>query len=131
MGNKSLSDDDGSSANLCEGCSTCCRYVSAKIDPPSNPEDLDMAIWYLYHGLSIFVDEDGWYLQINADCSQLNEAGECKVYDTRPIICRNYSQIECEKNNPDAYWHYFKTPEELQAYLKDNPTCKSKKPKIK
>jgi len=129
METSSAPDADGSSENLCRGCSNCCRYISIEMDPPNNPEDLDAAIWYLYHGMSIFVDEDGWYLQANADCQQLNAAGECKIYQTRPNICRHYAQAECEKNNPEVYWHYFKTVDELKAYLRDNPTCEPKKPK--
>ena len=125
------SDQQASSENLCQGCSLCCRYVSIEIPKPDNAEDLDVAIWYLYHGHKIFVDADGWYLQVDRDCQNLDDAGACRIYETRPQVCRDYDISDCEKHSPTAYWKIFNTAEDLREFMKDNPACEIKNPNEK
>ncbi len=116
--------------NLCQGCVRCCQYVSVEIPRPDNTEDLDIAIWYLHHGHQIFVDADGWYLQVDRDCLNLKD-GACAIYETRPQVCRDYDISDCEKHNPNAYWQIFTTAKELADFVKANPECKVKNPNEK
>lgn len=122
MANDSSSGDlaDSINKNLCQGCSACCRYFSVKINAPDNPKDLDTAAWYLYHKAKIFLDDEGWFVQIDADCMNLNQKGECMIYATRPNICREYAFEDCEKCNPKGFCLTFETVKELQNYLKDS-----------
>lgn len=120
-----METEEGSS-NPCQGCSRCCRYVSVEIPKPDNPEDLDIAIWYLYHGHKIFVDADGFYLQVDRDCKYLNSEGRCGIYENRPVICRDYDVADCEQNKPGAYWRIFSTAEELKEFVSENPKCEIK-----
>jgi Fe-S-cluster containining protein len=115
----------------CRNCSVCCQYISVKIDKPDNLEDLDIAIWYLYHGTRIFVDADGWYLQLDAKCQHLGLNGLCKIYKDRPHVCRDYKVFECEKNCKNAYWIIFNTADELKKFVADNPKCKVSNPNEK
>ena len=101
---------------LCEHCSgLCCRYIALPIDEPDTKEEFDDVRWYLLHGgVSVFVEDGDWYLNIETDCRHLQPDNLCGIYDTRPQICRDYSTETCEYHAGEyGYERHFLTPENL------------------
>ncbi|MCA9040639.1 MAG: YkgJ family cysteine cluster protein [Planctomycetaceae bacterium] len=104
--------------NLCEYCSAkCCRYFALPIDTPKKREDFDFLRWYMIHGdVSLFVEDDTWYLMVHADCQHLQENNMCGIYHTRPQICRDYSTDNCEFDDDVCYEKFFETADQLWEY---------------
>ncbi len=103
---------------LCEHCiAKCCRYYSVEIEAPVTATDRDVVRWYMLHQhASIFIDDGTWYLKVNSDCRYLLPDNRCGIYETRPEICRNYSQVDCEFDDDWLYEHYFESVEQLDEY---------------
>lgn len=105
----------------CDKCGgLCCQYFCFEIDEPDDFEEFDDIRWYICHeGVSVHIDEDGdWYIQIMNPCNNLDDDNRCKIYEDRPIICRNYGD-ECEYIGDDyGYRAEFTTPESVMAYAK-------------
>ena len=103
---------------LCSYCTArCCRYFALVIDTPKNWADFDNMRWYMMHGpVSIFVEDDSWYLMIHADCEHLQDDNLCGIYDDRPRICRDYSTVNCEYDDDSCYDKLFETPAQLWEY---------------
>jgi Fe-S-cluster containining protein len=103
----------------CLTCALCCTYVAVEIDGPSSVRAATDILWYLYHGgVSIYVDDDGWMVQIDTRCRHLGDDNKCGVYETRPIMCRSYDEKSCEVNADEVgvtlhsaaeYLEYLKT----------------------
>ena len=103
---------------LCEHCTgLCCRYFALPIETPTTGEDFDNLRWYMMHGeVSLFVDDEVWYLMIHADCQHLLSDYRCGIYQTRPAICRSYSTKSCEFDRDSCYEQLFETPAQLVEY---------------
>ncbi|UCE86823.1 MAG: YkgJ family cysteine cluster protein [Deltaproteobacteria bacterium] len=106
----------------CFSCQLCCTYMAVEIDAPTTNTEYDYIVWYLYHaGVSVFIDWEGdWYLKVDSRCEHLTDAGLCGVYENRPVICREFSFEDCEKNNTDGppdKW-LFETAEQFITWLK-------------
>lgn len=105
----------------CFQCSQCCRYVAMEIDKPTTSKEYDYIVWYLYHeAISVFVDwSDDWYIKFDSKCKHLNSSGMCGIYDTRPVICREFGWKDCEKNNPEeaADKHLFERADDFRTWL--------------
>ena len=103
---------------LCEYCTgKCCRYFALPIDTPSKRKDYEYIRWYLLHGrVSIFTEDDDWYLMVHNDCEHLLPDNRCGGYDTRPRICRDYSTKNCEYEDEWTYERYFETAEQVAEY---------------
>lgn len=84
----------------CTSCTQCCQYVAIEIDTPEDRKDFDNIRWYLYHpGIEVYIDhDDTWNVLFHSRCENLEADGKCGVYETRPIICRNFSVHTCEPN---------------------------------
>lgn len=95
---------------LCEHCTAaCCRYLAIEIDKPRSRRDYDDIRWYLMHeGISIFVEEGSWFLQIETRCKNLGLDHRCQIYDVRPAICRDFEPGECDyaAGPPDYELHF-------------------------
>jgi len=92
------------SKELCKGCTSCCEYVLIEIDAPKSKNDIDELIWFLLHGITIFIDsDDSWNLEIHNKCKVLNKKGKCSIYPIRPLVCKQYSHDECEKYKGKKY----------------------------
>lgn len=104
--------------SLCSYCTAmCCRYFSLPIDKPETWEEFDTVRWFMYHGkVSIYVDDDTWYICIYADCRHLQPDNSCGVYEDRPQICRDYSTSDCEYDDDGVHDLLFETPEQLWDY---------------
>lgn len=71
----------------------------------------------MMHGaVSVFVDDDTWYLLVQGDCKHLQEDNLCGAYETRPEICRKYTTDNCEYDDDGLYDQFFETPEQLWEY---------------
>lgn len=103
---------------LCAYCTgKCCRYFALPIETPTSWEDFDHIRWYMMHGdVSIFVEDDTWYLMVHADCKHLQPDHRCGVYETRPQICRKYTTDDCEYDDDACYEKLFESPEQIWEY---------------
>ena len=103
---------------LCSYCTgKCCRYFALPIDTPQTWEDYDHIRWYMMHGrVSIFVEDETWYLTVHADCQHLQDDHRCGIYEQRPRICRSYTTKDCEYNDDECYEKLFETPEQIWEY---------------
>ncbi len=104
---------------LCEHCAgACCRYLALPLDVPEDRRDFDDIRWYLMHeGISVFVEEGDWYVQIQTRCKNLRDDNLCGVYESRPSICRDYKAEDCDYSGGQfGYDHLFTHPVQLEAY---------------
>lgn len=103
---------------LCEFCDAkCCRYFALPIDKPSTFEEFDYVRWYLLHeGASVFVEDGDWFLLVHSPCKELGPDNRCRIYETRPQICREYSTARCEYDDLFVFEQYFETPEQVEEY---------------
>ena len=104
--------------NLCEHCTAkCCRYFALPIDKPDCRADFEFIRWYLLHEYAaVFVDDDAWYLIVHTSCKHLQSDHRCGIYETRPQICRDYSNDNCEYDDDYTYDRYFETPEQIDEF---------------
>lgn len=105
--------------SLCEYCTAkCCRYFALPIDAPDTRTEYDYIRWYMIHGrVSIFVDDETWYVMVHADCEHLQPDYRCGIYEKRPQICRDYTTDECEYDDDACYDKFFETSEQLWEYI--------------
>jgi Fe-S-cluster containining protein len=109
--------------NKCGFCtnSKCCTYLTQQIDTPRAKEDFDLLLWQISHrDVEVYKDSDGWFLLINNKCTHLQPGGRCGIYETRPQICRDYSNDYCEFDEPaeKSFDLYFKNYDDLLRYCK-------------
>lgn len=110
--------------NKCGFCtnSKCCTYITQEIPTPRSKHDFDHLLWQISHGnINIYKDEDGWYLLINNRCLHLHANGMCGIYETRPQICRDHSNDNCEFDEPaeEGFELFFNSYEALLKYCKN------------
>jgi len=103
---------------LCEHCTArCCQYFALPLDTPVDRDDYENIRWYMLHGdISVFVDDDSWYLLVHNTCDQLDDLDRCSIYSSRPTICRTYSTDHCEFDNDACYDRLFERPEQIDEY---------------
>lgn len=85
--------------NKCSFCanSKCCTYLTQQVPTPRSKSDFDHLLWQISHqNVQVYKDEDGWYLLVNNKCLHLQPGGRCGIYETRPQVCREYSNDYCE-----------------------------------
>ena len=109
--------------NKCSFCagSKCCAYITHPLDTPRSIADFDYLLWQVSHaGIAAFRDADGWYLQVDASCSHLAADGRCGIYATRPMICREHSNDDCEfdGSTEDDFELYFDSAMALETYCR-------------
>jgi Fe-S-cluster containining protein len=107
----------------CGGCiALCCRYFALEVDRPDEPSDFEDLRWYMLHqNVEIFIEGRSWFVQMYNKCSALGDDNKCTIYETRPKICREYSDVSCDKdelegNVPESSDITFRKVEELEAY---------------
>ncbi len=106
--------------SFCPG-SKCCNYITQAIDTPRSIADFDQLLWQLAHeNVQVYKDEDGWFLVALNRCRFLQAHGRCSIYESRPQLCRDYSNDYCEYDAPpeEGFDLYFQTYEELDAYCR-------------
>jgi Fe-S-cluster containining protein len=107
---------------LCDKCTgLCCRYFALPIEDPETKEDYDDIRWYLCHkDVTVFVEDDDWYINIKNKCSNLSEKDyKCKIYDKRPKICRGYDMDSCDLTEGEYdYDLHFTNAKQMEEYMK-------------
>ena len=103
--------------------SYCCITINQKIENI----DYDQMLWQIAHdNIELFVagNPPQWFLLVHTRCSKLNEYNLCTIYEDRPKVCKEYSNVGCEydmpldeKFNSSSSSKYFKTYEQLKQYL--------------
>lgn len=114
---------------LCEHCTAaCCRYLALPLDVPTTSRDYDDMRWYIMHkGISIFVEEGDWYIQIETACKNLGADNMCTIYETRPEICEEYKADGCDyASGAYGYDHLFTHHQQITEYY-ENKTGKKLK----
>lgn len=110
---------------LCDGCSQCCEYVNIIIKKPQTKKEIDKVFWYILHNLTICIDKDNdWMVYLPFKCRALNKEKMCTIYNTRPTICREYTQMKCEKYNNDDEEQIFINEKEFLKYINSNSQLK-------
>ncbi len=106
----------------CEHCTGhCCKYLALPLEKPKTARDFDDMRWYLLHeGITIFVEEGEWFIQVATKCQQLMPNNLCGVYETRPKICREYEAGECDYSGGSyEYDHLFTHVDQIEAFAKE------------
>jgi len=109
----------------CMECTQCCHYVAIEIDEPETRQEFDNIRWYLYHpGIEVYVDhEETWNVLVHSTCQHLQSDGACGIYETRPQICRDFSERECEPNTGEtAEQVLFRNADDLDAWMRISRT---------
>jgi Fe-S-cluster containining protein len=103
---------------LCAYCTAkCCRYFALPIEKPATYEEFEYIRWYLLHDqATVFTEDDTWYLLVHTTCKHLQGDNRCGIYNTRPIICREYSTRDCEYEDDWVYDQYFELSEQVAEY---------------
>ena len=104
----------------CAKCpAKCCRYFALEIDTPRTKEDFEKIRWYLAHKkVTVFIDKRKWFLNVENECRYLTKTYGCAIYSKRPLICREHSASDCERNSIDfGHEMVFRSIEELDAYI--------------
>jgi len=108
--------------NKCTFCkgSTCCTYLTHQVDTPRSMEDFDLLLWQISHReTQVYKDSDGWFLLINNTCRHLQPGGRCGIYESRPQVCRDHSNDDCEFEGPcgaEDFELFFPDYESLLTY---------------
>lgn len=110
--------------NKCGFCTNtiCCTYITQLIDTPRKKSEFEHLLWQVSHkNIEIYKDEDGWYLLIAGHCEHLQTDGRCGIYETRPEICRSYTNDYCEFDAApsEGFDLYFRNYDELLSYCKN------------
>jgi len=111
--------------NPCFGCGAeCCKYFAVYIEEPTDLDEYDAIKWYLHHKkVCVYIDkEEDWYVHVDNLCKQLSRDGKaCKIYDSRPDVCRNYEPGQCESADIDVgNIAEFYSVEELEEFFELN-----------
>lgn len=99
----------------------CCTYITQELPTPRTKADFEHLLWQVSHqDVSVYRDEDGWFLLVDRPCVHLGEKGMCMIYDRRPDVCREYSNDFCEYDAPaeEGFDLYFPDYDTLRKYCK-------------
>ena len=91
-----------------------------EIDTPRDERDYDDMLWMLApQQISIYVDEGKWYLMVHTQCQFLDtDTNLCKIYDTRPQMCREHSVDDCEWHGAYDFEQHFRSYDQLMQFMK-------------
>lgn len=103
----------------CDG--KCCKYVCLEIDEPEELEDFENIKWYVAHkNINVFVELDGsWTVEFVTPCENLTKDNKCSIYDSRPAICREYTQDTCPFYNKYEEAHRFECIVDVEKYIEE------------
>lgn len=105
----------------CDECrGLCCRYFALPIETPEDKADYDDIRWYLCHrGVSVFVEDGDWYINLNNKCKHLTKDNRCLIYNKRPRICRGYRHSTCDFVEGEYdYELHFTDDKQMVEYMK-------------
>jgi len=106
----------------CTACGLCCSYVAIEIDSPASVKQATQLLWYVYHeGVSLYDNDDEWMVQFDTTCIHLQPDYRCGIYETRPHICREFSEQDCEVNTGDDGRTFYNATEFLDHLRTTRP----------
>jgi Fe-S-cluster containining protein len=114
----------------CDQCTgDCCKYIAIEIDTPESREDFENIKWYLCHGnVTVYQDwEDSWLVEFKTNCKYLADDNRCKIYESRPQICRDHDMGNCVKNGegePEKV--IFRSIEDVEKHIKEHDVPSAK-----
>jgi uncharacterized protein len=104
----------------CLSCGLCCSYIAVDIEDPSTLRGATNILWYLYHeGVGVYTDGEEWMVTFDTRCRHLLDDNRCRIYETRPQICREFDETGCEVN-ADELGTTFATAPSFLAWLEQN-----------
>ena len=106
----------------CDKCNAeCCREICVEMDKPETIEDWDLIRWMVAHEkVAVYLDdEDDWLVEIKTDCKYINPDRTCKIYNERPLICKEHKLDSCVKNAEGGEKLRFNTVEEVDKYIEE------------
>ena len=114
--------------NICKKCEAlCCKYFALEIDKPTTRNDFENIRWYISHQkTSVFIQNGKWHLSVKNRCKHLDSNNHCRIYETRPAICRKLDPKECEYHDQNAV-KAIKTLKQLEKYLEEHPIKRKRK----
>ena len=121
-------NSDQKNKDLCKNCDACCRYIALEIDRPTTKDEEENIIWFLLHkNVTVYIGLDNkWYIEFQTPCKALKK-GLCQEYQTRPKICREFTQDSCVKYNPGPTEKIlFSSAEDFKKYLVQKKPAKKK-----
>lgn len=106
----------------CTACGLCCSYVAIEVDAPATVKEATQLLWYVYHeGVSLYDNDDEWMVQFDTTCIYLQPDYRCGIYETRPHICREFSEQDCEVNTGDDGRTFYNATEYLDHLRTTRP----------
>jgi len=75
---------------VCSRCGECCKFISFSI-PKDREGELpkDYKNYFKYHNVEVIDKEDIIEFRVWNRCENLDENNLCKIWETRPEVCRN------------------------------------------
>ena len=104
----------------CRKCEAkCCRYFVLQIDTPKHKQDFENIRWYLAHkGIFVYIEKRKWYLEVSNRCRYLTKDHNCRIYEKRPLVCREHDTSTCEHTSSHfGHEHMFRNMKEFDQYL--------------
>ncbi len=92
------------------------------MDKPETIEDWDLIRWMVAHEkIAVYVDdEDDWLVEVKTNCKYINSDNTCKIYNERPLICKEHPTENCVKNaEEEGEKLRFNTVEEVDKYIEE------------
>ena len=104
----------------CLSCGLCCSYIAVDIEDPSTLRGATNILWYLYHaGTGVYTDGEDWMVTFDTRCRHLLDDNRCRIYETRPQICREFDETSCEVNADELGTTFHDVPSFL-VWLEQN-----------
>jgi Fe-S-cluster containining protein len=88
------------------------------MDTPETLKDYEYMRWFLQHDrAAVFTEDDTWYILVHTTCKHLLPNNRCGIYETRPLICREYTTDNCDFHGGEYNWSVlFSSAEQLEKY---------------
>jgi len=95
----------------------CCRYITVMLPAPKQKADFDELSWFLAHeDISVYVESRRWHLEVRSRCKYLTSHNLCRIYESRPEVCRGYETDSCEYPARPTHALHFDTRDEFDAW---------------
>lgn len=103
----------------CEQCkpAKCCMYLTIQVEKPRTLYDFEGMLWRIAHqDIEYFVQEKKWYMMVHNPCRFHDGNSRCRIYESRPKVCRNHSTEKCEFDTPCDFELHIRSYEEMLRY---------------
>jgi Fe-S-cluster containining protein len=102
----------------------CCQEVTINFDTEGDLMWWSELRWMVAHNkvsVARAKDTGVWSVIFTTECSKLTADGQCSIYKTRPLICKEYSRESCSKNGiGEIYDLEFDNLEDFDKWLSES-----------